>query len=93
MFNRRPREPEPVETPLVLAFLDGEGALFVHMDPEEIPDARAAGLVLADIAQNMAMMLHETGRAETPAAALQALRAEMDADLDDPTDRPHGWVE
>ena len=91
MFGRK--KPTKLEDPLMVAFFDAEGALNVQIDPEQVPNGNAAGMILADFARHFQNMLVDVGKENSHSTALAAIERGFRAEIDDPTDDPSGKVE
>lgn len=93
MFGRKKSGEMRLQDPLMVAFFDEDGALNVHLDPKQVPDAHAAGMILADFARHFSNMLCQTGKSSTETVAIAGIRAGFDSELTDPTDSPTGHIQ
>lgn len=82
-----------LENPLLVAFFDGDGALNVRIDTDQLEEAGWAGIVLADLEQHFAGALAHSGKAASHEAALAAIRETYQAEVANPTDTPTGHIE
>lgn len=78
--------------PFLVALKTSEDDVMVQIDPEAIPSADHAGILLADFARHMAMALAQTGKAESPEAALNQMLDLFEAELNTPTASPTGGM-
>lgn len=78
--------------PFLVALKTSQDDVMVQIDPEAIPSADHAGILLADFARHMAMALAQTGKAESPEAALNQMLDLFEAELNTPTASPTGGL-
>lgn len=84
-------DPENAQ-PFFVALKSDDGDVMVQLDPEAIPSADHAGLLLADFARHMATAMAQTGKADSPEEALNQMLGLFEAELDAPTDTPSGGI-
>ncbi len=78
--------------PFLVALKTADDDIMVQIDPEALPGPEHAGILLADFARHMAMALAQTGKAESPDAALDTMLDLFEAELNNPTDTPTGGI-
>ncbi len=78
--------------PFLVALKTGDDDVVVQIDPEAIPGAEHAGILLADFARHMAMALAQTGKADSPETALDRMLDLFEAELNTPTASPTGGI-
>lgn len=78
--------------PFLVALKTGDDDVMVQIDPEALPGAEHAGILLADFARHMAMALAQTGKSESPEEALETMLDLFEAELNNPTDAPTGGI-
>ncbi len=78
--------------PFLVALKTPDDDVMVQIDPEALPGPDHAGILLADFARHMAMALAQTGKADSPEAALNQMLDLFEAELNSPTDTPTGGI-
>ena len=84
--------PMQLTDPLMVAFFDVDDALEVRIDPDQVPDAKTAGILLADFSRHFAQLLEQTGQAATIGDAHDAMMRAFIDELNDPTDNAPGEI-
>ena len=83
---------QPDAQPFLVALKTDDDDVMVQIDPEALPGAEHAGILLADFARHMAAALAQTGKADSAEAALNRMLDLFEAELNNPTDTPTGGI-
>jgi len=88
------QEPRRIENPFLVATRDKDpnGAVMVHIDPEQINSPEEVGLILADIANHFANALAMSGKADSSEAAVAKIRTLFEAEMESPTQAVEGGL-
>ena len=80
------------KTPFLVAWRTEDSGMAVNIDPGQIENPGAAGLMLADIYRHFARALAQTNKSKSDEHARAEMIAKFLAELQEPTDEGSGTI-